>query len=101
MTNTELIKYMLNDIRSITLKGVSGLTKEQLFAEPVKGEFPIGAYLMHLAEVDLFWLSVLNGLESDTELKRRSYADKWFDAGDTYDPPTEAIEPEEYIDTMA
>jgi uncharacterized damage-inducible protein DinB len=101
MTNTELIKYMLNDIRSITLKGVSGLSKEQLFSEPLKGEFPIGAYLMHLAEVDLFWLSIMNGKEIEPELKRRSYADKWFDAGDTYDPPTDAIEPEEYIDTLA
>jgi uncharacterized damage-inducible protein DinB len=92
---------MLDDIRKVTLKGVSGLTKEQLFAEPIPGEFPIGAYLMHLAEVDLFWLNVLNGIEIDAELKKRSYADKWFDAGDTYDPPKELIEIDEYLDTLA
>ena len=100
MTNTELIKYMLGDIRAITLKGVCGLTKEQLFAEPVNGEFSIGAYLMHLAEVDLFWLSVMDGKPIDPELMRRSYSDKWFDSGDGYDPPSESIEPQEYIDVL-
>ncbi len=91
---------MLEDIRKVTLKGVIGLTKEQLFAEPVPSEFPIGAYLMHLAEVDLFWLNVLNGIEIDAELKKRSFADKWFDSGDTYNPPKEPIEIEEYLDVM-
>lgn len=48
MKNTELLIFMLDDIRNVTLSGIKGLTKEQLFAEPVPGEFPIGSYLMHL-----------------------------------------------------
>ncbi|MEO8514498.1 MAG: DinB family protein [Ignavibacteria bacterium] len=100
MKNTELITYMLDDIRKVTLKGVSGLTKEQLFAEPVPGEFPIGAYLMHLAEVDLGWLKVMDGNESDPELAKRSYDCKWFDAGKDYDPPKGIIEIEEYLHVM-
>lgn len=91
---------MLDDIRKITLKGVSGLTKEQLFQEPIPGEFPIGSYLMHLAEVDLGWLTVMDGLETDPELAKRAYDCKWFDAGDKYDPPTEIIPIEEYLDVM-
>ena len=37
MTNIELLIYMFEDIRKVTLKGIDGLTKEQLFAVPVKG----------------------------------------------------------------
>lgn len=100
-TNTELLIYMLEDIRKVTLKGISGLTKEQLFAEPVKGEFPIGAYLMHLAECDLGWLQVLDGKEIDEELKKQSYYEKWFDVPEKlFDPPKEPIEIEEYTDTI-
>ncbi len=101
MKNTELIKYMLDDIRKVTLKGVSGLTKEQLFAEPIPGEAQIGAYLMHLAEVDLFWLSIMDGKEIDAELKKRAYADVWFDSGENANPPENIIETDEYIQTMA
>ncbi len=100
MKNTELLVYMLEDIRKVTLKGVSGLTKEQLFTKPIQGEFPIGAYLMHLAEVDLFWLNVLNGIEIDAELKKRSYSDTWFDSGDKFNPPKVPIEIEEYLDVL-
>jgi len=92
---------MLEDIRKVTLKGVSGLSKEQLFAEPVPGEAPIGAYMMHLAECDLGWLETLTGKEQDAELKKRSYYDVWFDTGKNYDPPKNIIEIEEYLDTMA
>ncbi len=93
---------MLEDIRKVTLKGVSGLTKEQLFSEPVKGEFCIGAYLMHLAECDLGWLQVLDGKEIDEELKQKSYFERWFDVPkDLYNPPKEPIEVEEYLDAIA
>jgi uncharacterized damage-inducible protein DinB len=101
MKNTELIIYMLEDIRKETLRGVNGLTKEQLFSEPIPGEFPIGSYLMHLAEVDLGWLNVLDGKEADPELAKRAYDCAWFDAGDTYNPPKEALEIEEYMDVMS
>jgi uncharacterized damage-inducible protein DinB len=91
---------MLEDIRKNTLKGITGLTKEQLFAEPVPGEFPIGAYLMHLAEVDLGWLKVMDGKEPEPELAKRAYDCKWFDAGKDFDPPKEMIEVQEYLDVM-
>lgn len=100
MKNTDLLIYMLEDIRKITLKGVSGLTKEQLFAEPVPGEAPIGAYLMHLAECDLGWLQVLDGNEPDAELSKRSYYSTWFDSGKDFNPPKSIIEIEEYIDVI-
>ncbi len=100
MKNTELLIYMLEDIRKITLKGVSGLTKEQLFAEPVSGEFPIGAYVMHLAECDLWWLHVMDGKEQDVELSKRAYSNTWFDSGKDFNPPKEAIEIEEYLDVL-
>jgi uncharacterized damage-inducible protein DinB len=100
MKNTELLIYMLEDIRKITLLGISGLTKEQLFAEPVPGEYCIGAYLMHLAECDLWWLHVMDGLEQDPELAKRAYSNVWFDAGDDSNPPKEAPEVNEYIEIM-
>lgn len=101
MKNTELLIYMLEDIRKVTLKGVSGLSKEQLFQEPLLGEFPIGAYLMHLGECDLGWLQVLDGKEPDTELAKRSYYNIWFDSGKDFNPPKQAIDIEEYLDVMA
>lgn len=100
-TQIELLKYMLEDIRSVTLKGVSGLTKEQLFAEPVPGEFSVGAYLMHLGEADLGWLNTLTGEEQPDDLKKRVYYGAWFDVPkEDYKPPQTAIEPEEYIDAI-
>jgi uncharacterized damage-inducible protein DinB len=101
MKNTELLIYMLEDIREVTIKGISGLTKEQLFQEPVPGEFPIGAYIMHLGEADLGWLSSLKGEEQPEELKKRCYYNSWFDVDKAdYNPPTEPIEPEEYINAI-
>jgi len=98
----ELLKYMLEDIRRFTIKGISGLTKEQLFAEPIKGEFPIGAYLMHLGEADLGWLKTLSGEKQPNELKKRVYYSSWFDVpAEKYNPPIEAIDPEEYINAIA
>lgn len=100
MKNTDLLIYMLEDIRKVTLKGVSGLTKEQLFREPVPGEFCIGAYLMHLAECDLWWLHVMNGEPEDAELRKRAYSNAWFDAGEEFNPPKDAVAPEEYVDVL-
>jgi len=91
---------MLEDIRKITLFGISGLTKEQLFAEPLPGEYPIGAYLMHLAECDLWWLHIMDGLEQDAELAKRAYSNVWFDAGDDFNPPKEALDVDEYLDIL-
>lgn len=93
---------MLEDIREVTLKGISGLTKEQLFQEPVPGEFCIGAYLMHLGECDLGWLRSLTGKEQPEELKKRCYYDSWFDVDEKdYNPPKQPIEPEEYLRAIA
>jgi uncharacterized damage-inducible protein DinB len=100
-SNIELLKYMLEDIRANTLKGISGLTKEQLFAEPVIGEYPIGAYLMHLGEADLGWLRTLTGEKQPEELRKRVYYDAWFDVPEKdYNPPKEPIEVEEYINAI-
>ena len=98
----ELLKYILEDIRRVTLKGISGLTKEQLFAEPVPGEFSIGAYLMHLGEADLGWLQTLSGEEQPDDLKKRVYYSAWFDVPqEEFNPPKELIEPEEYINAIS
>lgn len=96
----DLFIYMLEDIRRITLKGVGGLTKQQLFQEPIPGEFCIGSYLMHLAEVDLGWLQVMDGKEPEEELKKKSYYGTWFDSDTACNPPKEPLEVEEYIDTL-
>ncbi len=94
----ELLLYMLRDIRSVTLRGVKGLTKEQLFQEPVPGEACIGSYLMHLAEAELGWLETLSGQIQPEELKKRVYYNAWFDVPPKdFLPPKEPIEPEEYV----
>lgn len=95
-----LLKWMLEDVRNETLKGVNHLTREQLFQPPVKDEFPIGAYLMHLAEVDISWLEIISGNDQPDELKRKSYFDKWFDSRENYDPPKEAPEIKDYFDIL-
>lgn len=93
---------MLEDVRKVTLKGISGLTKEQLFQTPVEGEWCIGSYLMHLAEADLGWLETLTGKESDEELKKKSYYAIWYDCPEEFAiPPKEPPEVEEYLDTIA
>lgn len=98
MKNTDLLIYMLEDIRSVTLQGIKGLTKEQLFAEPLPGEFPIGAYLMHLGECDIGWYESLSGQKIPDELKKRCYYSAWFDVPpEDFNPPGSPIEPEEYI----
>lgn len=98
MKNTELLIYMLKDIREVTLQGVNGLSKEQLFAEPLPGEFPIGAYLMHLGECDIGWYESLSGNKIPDELKNRCYYSAWFDVpAEDFNPPKSPIEPSEYI----
>ncbi|MDQ3022071.1 MAG: DinB family protein [Bacteroidota bacterium] len=97
----QLLKWMLEDVRKETLEGVKHLTKEQLFQNPIEGEFPIGAYLMHFAEVDVSWLEILSGHEQPEDLKKKSYYDKWFDPSEESSPPKEPIEIKEYLETIA
>jgi uncharacterized damage-inducible protein DinB len=102
MKNTELLIYMLEDIRKETLRGISGLTKEQLFQEPLPGEFPIGAYMMHIAEAELYWLGILSGEKQPEGLKKRVYDCAWFDTPkENYAPPAEPIELDEYLSVAA
>jgi len=96
----QLLKYMLEDLRKVTLSGVDYLTKEQLFQSPIEGEFPIGAYMMHLAECDIFWLETLSGTEVPDDLKKKSYSDSWFDSGPDSNPPKVAPEVSEYLESM-
>jgi uncharacterized damage-inducible protein DinB len=97
----ELLKYLLQDIRKVTLKGISGLTEQQLFTEPAAGEFPIGAYIMHLGECDLGWLGTLSGQEQPEDLKKRVYYGAWFDVPpEDFNPPREAIETGEYVNAI-
>jgi uncharacterized damage-inducible protein DinB len=96
----ELLKWMLEDIRRETISGVSTLTKEQLFAAPENGEFPVGAYLMHLCECDLHWLEVISGKEQPDELKKKCYFDKWFDSFGESSPPSTAPELIEYASLL-
>ena len=96
----KLLMWMLEDIRKETISGISHLSKEQLFSEPVKGEFPIGSYLMHLCECDISWLEIISGIEQSDELKKRSYYDKWFDPYSESAAPKEPLEFSEYIETL-
>lgn len=97
----ELLKWMLEDVRKVTLNGVEHLSKEQLFNPAVKGEFPVGAFLMHLCECDISWLEIISGKEQSAELKTRSYFDKWFDPYGESGAPEEPLEISEYIETLA
>lgn len=103
--NIDLLIYEFEDVRKVLLKGVEHLTKEQLFAPPKPGEFPIGAYLMHFAECDLGWLEVLSEgtVEISNDIKKRSYYNSWYDAWgeDQGEPPTEAPEKQTCFDTIA
>lgn len=92
---------MLEDVRKETLEGVKHLTKEQLFQIPVEGEFPIGAYLMHFAECDISWHEIISGNTQPEDLKKKSFYDKWYDAWGEPSPPKEALEVNEYLETIA
>ncbi len=97
----ELLKWMLEDIRRVTLEGVNFLTKEQLFTPPIEGEYPIGAYLMHLGEADIGWLEVISETEVPEEIKKRSYYNAWFDVPkEDYNPPKEPLEVNEYFEVL-
>lgn len=96
------LKYMLEDVRRITLLGVKGLDKDQLFKEPIPGEFPIGAYLMHLVEVDIFWFEVASGKKMPEEFSKRCYYNNWYDSlEEKPQPPKEPLEVDEYLNLLA
>lgn len=96
----DLLIWMFNDIRKVTLAGVNHLTREQLFTPPIKGEYPIGAYLMHFAECDIGWLETISGVEQSEEIKRRSYYSKWFDPYPVSEAPEKPLEVNAYIETI-
>ena len=93
--NIKLLEYMLEDVRKVTFSGVNHLSKEQLF------EAPIGSYLMHLAECEIFWLEVLSGITQPEELKKKSYYDVWYDAFKDASPPLSAPEISDYHEVMS
>jgi uncharacterized damage-inducible protein DinB len=96
-----LLWWMLEDVRKVTLRGIEGLTKDQLFHPPMRGEYPIGAYLMHLAEAEVYWLQVISGLKVDVEIKKKIYYDKWFDPSkDEVEGPKEPLEVNEYLEAL-
>ena len=100
-TQTQLLKLLLEDARRKTLKGIEGVTKEQLFSPPVPNESCIGAYLMHLGECDLGWYEELTSEVLSDELKKRNYYDAWMG----YPPeeakgPKEPLEVDEYISAI-
>ena len=96
----ELLKWMLEDVREETLKGLSTLTEEQLFESALKNEFPIGAYVMHLCECDIHWLEVISGSVISDEMKQRCYFDKWFDPSGESSPPKNILKLEEYSSAL-
>ncbi len=83
---------MLEDVRRVTLKGVEFLSKEELYDSPSENEYPIGSYLMHFAECDVFWLEVLSGIEQPEELKKRCYYNSWFDPSEPAFYPDSPVE---------
>lgn len=85
---------MIEDVRKVTLSGIQHLSEDQLFESPsdTDKEFPIGSYLMHLAECDIFWLEVLSGIDQPEELKKRCYYNSWFDPSETPRFPESPIE---------
>jgi uncharacterized damage-inducible protein DinB len=97
----QLLKWMLEDVRKVTFKGIEGLDKEQLFKAPAEGEYPIGSYLMHFAECEVHWFERMTGREQSEELKKKVYFDKWFDPSGEADPPKEAPEISYYLDALA
>jgi uncharacterized damage-inducible protein DinB len=92
---------MLEDVRKETLDGVSHLSKEHLFQAPIAGEFSIGSYLMHFAECDVSWLETLSGIEQTEEIKKKSYYNVWYDPSEKPSPPSEPLEINVYLDTIA
>ena len=99
--STQLLKWMLEDVRKETILGICKLGKEQLFAEPVKGEYPVGAYLMHLSECDIHWYEVLSGENVSDDIKAECCFDKWFDPSGESEPPATAPEVETYAGLLS
>lgn len=99
-SQVELMKWMLQDIRKVTLEGIKGLTKEQLFEPPIEGEYSIGAYLMHFAECEIYWYEQFSGDTVSDELKKRAYSNVWFDPGGEANPPTSPPEVQEYLSVL-
>ncbi|MDQ3022072.1 MAG: DinB family protein [Bacteroidota bacterium] len=97
----QLLKWMLEDIRKETLEGVKHLTKEQLFQNPIEGEYPIGAYLMHIADCEIDYLEFLTGIQQSEELKKSAYMDKWYRPDGEPSPPKKALEVNEYLGILA
>ena len=96
-----LLWWMLKDVREVTLKGIEGLSKEQLFQPPVESEYPIGAYIMHLAEAEVFWLQVLTGTKVDKEIKKRIYYDSWMSPSKSdAESPRAPLEVNEYLEAI-
>lgn len=96
-----LLKWMLEDIRKVTLSGIAHLTKEQLFTPPIEGEYPIGSYLMHLGEADLGWLQTISGTKVSDEIKKKTYYNAWYDVPkEDYNPPKTAPEVNEYFEAL-
>ncbi|MBL7127935.1 MAG: DinB family protein [Ignavibacteria bacterium] len=96
-----LLWWILEDVRKVTLRGIEGLTKEQLFKSPIEGEYPIGAYLMHLAEAEVYWLQVISDTKVNVEIKKRLYYGKWFDPNKgKAEGPEEPLEVKEYLDAL-
>lgn len=97
----KLLKWMLEDIRNVTLNGVKDLTSEELFKQPMEGEFPVGAYLMHLGEADAGWYHTIMENPMHEDLRKRMYYGAWFDVPkEEYNPPTSPISVEEYINAI-
>lgn len=97
----ELLLWQFEEARKKTLAGVEHLTKEQLIAPPIEGEWCIGSHLMHLAECDLAWLHTLSGKEVPEDIKKRSYYGVWKDCpAEDGCHPKEPIELNEYLETI-
>ncbi|MCC7430201.1 DinB family protein [bacterium] len=94
-----LLWAILRDIRKETLKGVEKLTKEQLFIPPMENEAPIGAYLMHIAEAETYWLEMMSGLQVSDKIKQEHFCNAWFDC-ENPNPPKEPLEPAYYVKAL-
>ena len=96
-----LLWWMLEDVRKVTLKGIEGLSKEQLFQTPIEGEYPVGAYIMHIAEAEVYWLQVLTGTKIDKEIKKRIYYDSWMNPSKSdAESPNKPLEINEYLEAI-
>jgi uncharacterized damage-inducible protein DinB len=96
-----LLMAMLDDVRRTTLKGCEGMSADDLHRLPEKGEYPLGAYLMHLGEAEIFWLEVMTGDQVPDEVKRDVFYCCWFDPSQEPQPPAKPMPLEEYVSRLA